>query len=745
VVTLSGMRLRSSLLLLSVATALPLVVFAVLAAAFVVEHENENLVSVAKSRNRATMSAVDGELRGAVNTLQALSVVSSIANNDLQAFHDVAKHVLTTQPSWNNVLLHDPAGHQLVNASLPWGTPLLEKPVAPRSIETAVRTLRPSIEDLAIAPLLQNRLGIPIRVPVVRDGKAVYVLTAVLDPDAFQRLLVAQDLPEGWVSGLVDNTGRLIARVPPTSPGVMASEDYLVHSRSADEGWYRGKTLEGQDSYTAFLRSNLTAWTIGYAVPAALVSGGAVRAAWLMGVGIALTLAVAAIIGFGLSRRISRPMSKLADAAGVLGAGNRPAQVTSSIYEVEQLSKALGGAATAIERRDEELHRSEAGLRAQAEELRRANANKSQFLALLSHELRNPLAPLRYGLSLMKLTPDPQGVAETQAMMDRQVEHLTRLIDDLLDVSRIDRGQLELRRERVALETLVKNGVETARPAIEAKQQELVVRVAHEPRYVDGDAVRLSQVVSNLLNNAAKFSPTGGRIEVVARAEGDDAMISVHDSGIGFPPEESARIFDMFVQLDATRSQAAGGLGIGLTIVRSLVEMHGGRIEAESAGPSRGATFTVRLPLAEAPATVALAAPSAPRPAVSRRVLVVDDNTDAADSLAEILRLERFDVAVAYDGARALEVARSQRPDVAFVDLNLPGMSGTALAAALLKEPWVDQLRLVALTGMGQKSDIEATRTAGFHDHLAKPASVEEILRIASGPPGNVFPLRAGR
>jgi len=738
------MRLRTSLLLLAVVTALPLVLFAVLAAAFAVQHEYESFVSVAKSRNRAVMAAVDAEVRDTVDTLQALSVSwSNLSSDDLRALHEVAQEVLATQPTWNNILLHDTAGVQLVNASLPLGTPLLAKPIAPRSIEAAARTLRPAVEDLAVAPLLQNRLGIPVRVPVVRDGKAVYVLTAVLDPAAFQKLLAAQNLPEGWVSGLVDNKGRLIARVPPQPPGAMASQDYLAHSRAADEGWYRGNTLEGEDTYTAFLRSDLTGWTIGYAVPATLVSGGAVHAAWLMSAGIALSLTLAAAIGFWLSRRISRPMSELAGAAALLGTGKSAEKVPSTIHEVERLSKALNEAANAIARRDEALRLSDAELRQHAEELRRANVSKGQFLATLSHELRNPLAPLRYGLDLLRMRRDPQGLAETEAMMERQVVHLTRLIDDLLDLSRIDRGILELRRERVAIDAIVRSGIETAKPAIEAKQQELVVRYTGTPLYVDGDPVRLSQVVSNLLNNTAKFAPSGGRIEIATRVEGNQATLSVTDNGIGFTHEDSQRIFDMFVQLDASRSQTAGGLGIGLTIVRSIVEMHGGSIEAHSAGQGKGATLVLRLPVAAAPATVETAPVTSRPTAAQRRILVVDDNIDAADSLAEILRLERFDVRVSYDGAQALELARAFRPDVAFLDLNLPGMSGNALAAALLEEPCAHALRLVAVTGMGQKSDIEASRAAGFHAHLAKPASTDEILRLASEPPDNVIPLRA--
>ena len=261
------MRLRTSLFLLSLATALPLVAFALLAAAFVVKHENENLVSVAKARNRAVLSAVDAELRGTIGTLRSIAVVRSLANDELQLFHATVRDILATQPGWNNVLLHDPTGRQLVNASKPWGTPLLAEPVAPRSIAAAVQTLQPAIDDLAAAPLLNNQLGIPVRVPVVREGKAVYVLTAVVRPEAFQRVIGAQDMPTDWASGLVDSRGRLIARVPHRPPGTMASAAYLENIRSADEGWYRGATLDGTDTFTAFLRSDLTGWTIGYAVP----------------------------------------------------------------------------------------------------------------------------------------------------------------------------------------------------------------------------------------------------------------------------------------------------------------------------------------------------------------------------------------------------------------------------------------------------------------------------------------------
>ena len=740
------MRLRTALILLTLATAIPIVAFALLAAGLVVSQENENFVSVAKTRNRATMSAIDAEVQGAINTLAALSVGRTLRGGDLQIFHGLAQQVLATQPSWNNLLLHDAEGRQLVNASLPWGTPLLEKPVAASSFERTVRTRQPAVEDLAVAPLLKNRLGVPIRVPVLRDGQVVYVLTAMLSPDAFQRLLAAQNLPQGWVSGLVDSQGRLIARVPPKPPGDLASADYRkAVDAGPQEGWYRGTNLEGADTYTAFLRSDRTGWSIGYAIPVALVHGGGERATWLMGAGIALSLVAAGVIGLWLSRRIATPMSELADAAALLGRGAVPPRVHSTVVEVERLSTALHEATKAIDERDRDLRRSQDELRQQTAELRRADTHKSQFLALLSHELRNPLAPLRTGLAILQLRRDPQGMAETQAMMERQIAHMARLIDDLLDVSRIDRGQLELRHELVAVDAIVRSAIETAKPGIEAKQHQLLVRYASEPLYVQGDPVRLSQVVSNLLNNAAKFTPSHGHISISMGEEDGSAVLAIQDDGAGFPSNESQRIFEMFVQLEGSRSEAAGGLGLGLTIVRSLVEMHGGSIEARSAGPGKGAAFTVRLPKAKPEIVAQPAALPMSSPPARHRVLVVDDNPDAADSLGEMLTLHHFDVRVVYDGEEAFKIAKSFKPEVAFIDLNMPRMDGLELALALGSEPWATDVRLVALTGMGQSSDIEATRAAGFHAHLTKPAAPDEIVRLAGAAENNVVSLRPER
>ena len=351
---------------------------------------------------------------------------------------------------------------------------------------------------------------------------------------------------------------------------------------------------------------------------------------------------------------------------------------------------------------------------------------------MLSHELRNPLAPLRNGVAILQAKPGAPAVDSTLAMMERQITQLARLIDDLLDVSRIDRGKLEFRKERVALDAILRSAVETAMPGIEAKQHELVVHYPGRSLQVDGDPVRLAQVIGNLLNNAAKFTPPGGRIELTLRAEGDDALLSVKDNGIGIERGRLDEVFDMFVQIDTSRHASAGGLGLGLTLVRAIVQHHGGRVEARSAGIGHGAEFVVTLPLARSTAQPSPPL-TIPHTDVRRRILVVDDNVDAADTLTELLRLSGYAVEAAYEGANAFRLAEKLRPDIAFIDLNMPDIDGYALAKQLRATPWGRTIKLVALTGMGQKADLQRTRDAGFDEHLTKPADPERLARVAAG------------
>lgn len=371
-------------------------------------------------------------------------------------------------------------------------------------------------------------------------------------------------------------------------------------------------------------------------------------------------------------------------------------------------------------------------LRRTTQELQRADINKSNFLALLSHELRNPMAPLRNVLGLLRLNPDREEITQLTPIMERQLGQLARLVDDLFDVSRIDRGKLDLNRERVAVDEVIKGAIETSKPNIEAKNHRLVVSLPAHPLYVDADPVRLTQLLSNLLNNAAKFTPVGGRIELSLRPEGQQAVVAVSDTGIGISPLELPRIFDIFVQLDSGHSVATGGLGIGLALARSIAEMHGGRLEASSEGAGRGSRFVLTLPLSQGSARQGRPTTESRSASTARRVLVVDDNRDAATTLATILRRQGHDVQVAFSGMEGLTKASEFLPNVAFLDLNMPGMDGIQLAQKLRGDPRTRKTKLVALTGMGQISDVARTREAGFVAHLKKPASLDDIARLAS-------------
>jgi signal transduction histidine kinase/ActR/RegA family two-component response regulator len=367
-------------------------------------------------------------------------------------------------------------------------------------------------------------------------------------------------------------------------------------------------------------------------------------------------------------------------------------------------------------------------LKQRAADLQRANAVKSLFLATLAHELRNPLAPIRNGLAILK-DGIPADLGDIHAMMERQMRMATRLIDDLLDASRIDRGKLELHREIVTVESFVSAAIEIARPNIEARSHELLVHHAPRTLHVDGDPVRLAQVVANLLNNAAKFTPSKGRIEIWMRVKGEQAFIRVRDSGIGIAAADLESIFETFVQLDSSRSQAAAGLGLGLALARSLITLHKGEIAARSAGPGKGSEFRIRLPLAAAPVHAHEETKAPPLAHTPRRVLVVDDNVDAATSLGTLLQRRGHSVDTCFDGSTAFETATRLPPEVAFIDLNMPHPDGAELARMIRKQVWGDGVKLIALTGMGQPADLERTRAAGFDEHLTKPADPDALFK----------------
>ena len=367
------------------------------------------------------------------------------------------------------------------------------------------------------------------------------------------------------------------------------------------------------------------------------------------------------------------------------------------------------------------------------EDLREADRRKDEFLATLAHELRNPLAPIRNSLHIFRMVGIKDPTVERVAdMMERQVEHMVRMVDDLLEVSRISRGKIELRKERIELASVLRNAVDSSMPLIEAAKHAFHVHIPDEAIFLDADPMRLAQVFANLLNNAAKYTPQQGEIAMTVSVEPGMAVICVKDNGEGIPPGMLGRVFNMFTQVN-TGARAQGGLGIGLTLAKTLVHLHGGTIEAHSEGKGKGCEFTVRLPLA-APEVqaepVSLSPKGASEPGRLKRVLVVDDNRDAADSLGMLLQFLGAEVMVVHDGPSALASLKPFQPEVVLLDLGMPDMNGLEVARRMRENPEFNAITLVALTGWGQREDRRRTHEAGFDYHLVKPADVGMLQNI---------------
>jgi PAS domain S-box-containing protein len=368
------------------------------------------------------------------------------------------------------------------------------------------------------------------------------------------------------------------------------------------------------------------------------------------------------------------------------------------------------------------------------EALWEADRRKDQFIATLAHELRNPLAPLRNGLQVMRLAgEDIDAIARARTMMERQLGHMVRLVDDLLDISRITQNKIELRRSRVLLTDVVSSAVETARPAIEAAGHELTVSLPAEPVHLDADLTRLAQVFSNLLTNSAKYTERGGRIWLVAARQGGEVVVTVRDTGIGIPVESLPRIFEMFSQVDRSIERSTGGLGIGLALVRGLVEMHEGTVTAASEGQGKGSMFTVRLPVLGIYTEPLAAAPSdtgQTSAGIRRRILVVDDNRDSASSMALMLKLLGNDVATAHDGIEAVDKAEEFRPEVILMDVGMPRLNGYDASRRIRQQPWGAPVIIIALTGWGQEGDRAMSKVAGCDGHLVKPVSLADLKKL---------------
>lgn len=743
---LRGTSINRHLFVLALGAVLPVVLFATGLALIQARQERDTFERGMHDRVVAINSAIDAELRATVAALRSLAESQSLLDGDLARFHALSQRLRRVQPDWVTVILATPDGLQEANAARPWGA----EPIGTEeraSFDAVVRTMQPAIGSLSAGPR-GLRLAFPVRVPVMRDGQLAHVLTAVVDPAAISRILHEQGMPDDWVASVVDQQLLQVARQyqGKVQVGVTVAPAFRAALTSgAAQGNYQGTTLESTPSYVTWRRSAFSGWSVGIGVPASSVEASARRVLMLGLLGIAAALALALLLARLLGRRISEPVALLAAQAHALRHGDGTAPSPSApadagatsppppppegtalqpdarsepaleMRELRELQQALADAARAMQALAEARRHAEG-----------ANRAKDEFLAMLGHELRNPLSAITTAAQVLRLRPDGPAATHAQQVLQRQSAHLTRLVDDLLDASRVSLGKIALHRRPVDLKALVERVA--AQVVAASARHRLDLQLA--PAWVSGDDTRLEQIVTNLLSNAVRYSPDGGTVHLTLSRDAGRVHLAVRDEGVGMSAELLPRVFDLFVQGERGVARSQGGLGIGLTLAHRLALLHGGDLEAHSDGEGRGSRFTLTLPAIDPPAGDATpTSPDSGARSQALAVLLVDDNDDGRTMLRRWLEAAGHQVTEAVDGPQALARAAAGAFDVALVDIGLPGLDGHEVARRLRgMGPRFARMPLVAITGYGAPQDRARSQAAGFDLHLVKPIDGPALL-----------------
>jgi signal transduction histidine kinase len=740
----AGVPLRRRLLLLAAAALVPVVVMSGIGLFMLARQQRTQAERIGLELARALATAVDAEQRNAIAVLQSLATAATLDRTDLPGFHDRTQRVVETQPNWAAVFLADPSGRRLLDSRFPYGS---ELPSIPErgSFDRLLRTRAPVVGNLASGT--QGILLFPVRVPVIRNGELRYVLTALVKPEAILEVIKRQGLPDDWIISIFDENGLRIARsrAHKENLGGRASASLqAIMAKGGSEGVGQTYDLEGGRNYASFSRLKDSGWAVAPGIPASFVEGAAYRSLAIYGGGLLLSIALGTLGAIGIARSISRPMGELRASARALGRREPwKTPLDTSIQEIRDVADALAIAAderAGGEAEREELLRREQAARAAAEA---ANRAKDEFLAVLSHELRTPLNAV-YGWARMLQTGQIRDEAAERALdaIVRNANAQVRLIDDLLDVSRVVSGKMRLDVRTVDLRSVIEEAL-AVRPAAEAKFIRLQSVLDPRAGPITGDPDRLQQVIWNLVMNAVKFTPKEGRVQIHLQRVNSHVEIVVSDTGLGIAPAVLPFVFDRFRQADSSSTRGHGGLGLGLALVKHLVELHGGSVTAQSAGEGKGATFIVKLPLTIADI------PDGPRPRLHPtaatmdalpkglridgvRVLLVDDDSEALDLASSILIGAGATVRTCLSAPEALALLQEWRPDVLVSDIEMPGEDGHALIRKVraLDGERGGRTPAVALTAYGRPQDRVLSLTAGYSMHVPKPVDPGELTTI---------------
>jgi signal transduction histidine kinase/ActR/RegA family two-component response regulator len=723
------MRIRTLLVLMAAAILLPVVLAAAIALDQIRAGEREAALRGLRETARATSLIVDREVQGSLSALKALGHSPSLQRGDLKSFYAEAAALDQVPDVWTFLL--DDKGAQVLNTIVPFGT-RLPPPVAAERVARVLSSGKPLVSNVLVGPVTGKLLTTVNVSAAVGPGK--FVVGQNFSVDHWKRTVLREQLPSDWIVAVIDQQGRFVARSHKASEylGKWARPELVAAAAAAPDGLIRHSTLEDIDSYDAFAHSSLTGWTIAVAAPVDSIEEASRRAMQVAMLGLAAALGAALLAAGLLGHRLIRAIERAGKAALALGHGRQPQTEHSHIAEVSQLHQSLADAGTlldaerqsrlAAEAERERLLRNETAAREAAQA---QNEAKDQFLAMLGHELRNPLAAISGAVTLLERGgADQARGAHYLEIVRRQNLHLGRIVDDLLDVSRLMAGKIMLEKTPLNMADSVTHCVESLRASEKSLGYRIVVHV--ETCWVDGDPVRIEQILNNLVTNALKFSPPGGPIRVDLHPENGHAVVTVRDEGAGIAADLLDRVFEPFVQGPPPSDRAQSGLGIGLALVRQLVRLHGGQVEAASAGLGRGSTFRFWLPVIESPTKSALARAGSHR--TGRRLVYVEDNADARVTMAELLRALGYEVFEVAQGKRAHAAVLEDQPDAVVMDIGLPDLDGYEVARRLRQDARTRQVPLIALTGYGQLRDKEQAALAGFDAHLVKPVGPDDLI-----------------
>ena len=726
------MKLRTFYFLLASSIVVPVALFCGMALSSLQHAQNASAIGRIEQSAAQTALMIDADIHRAQSVLRVLANSSALAESDLKKFYHEAAQANAGPGAW--IILYAPDGKQLINTRRPYSDSLPFRP-DPEQVKNMLATGEGQVTGIKWGDALKNHF-VMAEVPVTAGNGKTYVLGQAFSPQFFTHAFGSATLPASWRVSILDQDGIVIARSDRADEfvGRKVGGETLRVITSARSGVFRHINGAGDEVYDAYTRSALSNWSILIGAPVSEIDGAVRRGVTIIGAGLFIALVSALALAMLAGRHLVHYVRSASESASLLGRGGEVKTLPrSAIVELEQLNESILEASRRLQaemasRSDAQRERDallvlEKQARARAEE---QNAAKDEFLAMLGHELRNPLGAIASAVTLLErggaLAP---AVSErARDVLRRQTDHLCKLVDDLLEVNRALMGKMSLHTETVDLADVVQRSIDTLQGS--GRAAGFTLRVDTAPAAVSADPTRLLQVVDNILDNAIKYSPVGGLVQVTVRQADGMAEFVVRDSGQGIAPELLPTVFDVFVQGKQTLQRAHGGLGIGLSLVRRLVELHGGTVEIASAGSGLGATVTVRLPLAgavlaDAPAAAALAGER------HRRVLLIEDNADAREMLSMLLELRACQVYAAENGNDGIALARSRRPEVAFIDIGLPGMDGYEVARQLKSTPATADIALVALTGYGSDADRAKAREAGFAHHFTKPIKIEDL------------------